>query len=1630
MDFDSEWRSNEKLAEVVEALQNAFEPMPGRLAPVEGLFALRELLKKTEKGSITDERCAAFELEKAEVPREMLRYLKVDGASATSLQPGQMAQENSDGWKLFHEAFGDHSKQSRKGLARLMKALHAVVETAEAYPIWRHKKERGLKALTEPISLKLRQLPSGQTKCSTVEVHLPKAAQSSVSVAVEPLVPIADLNRYLIKVTPCTDAGYLSFCHRLVGSKIRDRDGKDSQVFEVVAFEILALGLPLPVHTLRPVDGGETQRWLLVNRNYAVIGEPRPGAEVPHLQLLVALNQMQAWTKDEDYPGTLERLQKKLAGEEAEEGAAGTEAEEAVPESTADAMAAAMAQQAFDKVIGLASTYASHEIQEVLVAEKLRYAISSGAPEGDVSGEPSVDPSMRVHMVMIAVSDEIPFELFWPMVRGDIIGAVRELCPRGMLGMEEAVQAGVAQNGMGPIAQRLTLQEAENLATRVGHVVQTAVTVDNQAVQEAQREKAKSQQNETIQLASRIQCSPKGDNTWVPGTVVGQLAERFSMVDDLGVLHENLPRSRVRIPPGRRDSMGSAGAPIQAVLSQADLVRIREHLRRRQEEWAERQAQSSSGGAGGASGGGAGGRGSGADEASGRTPTSSSRPISAPAAAVHRSRASSAPSLDGGGGRGGSVISREGSLSEAEHPGALDVVQFMDDEGMGDDDFDDEEEGPGDDGDDDDEDLPTLEPHDGMDVHGSLPLPRLGASRGSDGDQRDDGEGGGSMEEEMRVMEQLRAMEQIISEVLDPQDGRSRRAGGDSGCSDDFLSAPMANLQIRMGGSDARVETFQIRRGTAPRGPNSEPLRGEFPSFVRTADSTNATSTLDHPVVERLGAADLAPIMEDAEADAVTEAAEEECEPPQLRAFFCIFPKDSEASSTPDAPAGGDEAAPAPTPILLPRSWNLLKAIQYLQDQQLLQNRASTSEEVPTGTGSAPSVQPLQKVPLDNWCLGYRVVYDGDWEAGMGASSDEVAAMQVDAPLSPASRYRGGSEDGITMRRGKLRRRTLATGELSDAMAREMYSGFPDSSDGSPAAVEQLIARCGDSATVTDTIELLRLLHAQGQSLNVESGLWISSKLDRKLRYQLEDSLSVISGTLPLWAVVLPRLCPFLFSLKTRKMLLKYTAFGPSFAVHWTQESKVGSFLKRRATVQTELNAQTDPRKMQDLSQELSNIEEHVVRSNFWLGTLQSTLVRLQKGDEFLRQSDAAMEILSSGSKLMEVQFEGETGFGVAVTQSFYVECAQALQERNTNRAVPMWVEDDDSSGSEHLLSRKGLLLKPLPPGRQLEEAVHRFRFLGRLMGQALREGFIVPLPLAEEFFALLLKEPLGPSSLPRPGSGVAGELLGALADFVADLEAGEAAEREAGRGSPEELKAWQQAQAERMDFAERFLTAQDRPDVSNTQEPMSFEQYVSLVGASFLETGLSGAPLCPDGDNISVTLDNVRSFVSQAAQFWFDHGVQPQMQAFRAGLNDVFPAGCLAAFSRSELREMFCGEDRIEWDEQALLNHMRPTGGLSDKSPTYKFLVATLLELNQAERSRFLDFVTSCPRLPPGGITKLYVDVMPDSGASRQGYPRSRACANQLYLPPYASKEELQEKLHEAMHCSAGHHEQRVRDQ
>ena len=212
---------------------------------------------------------------------------------------------------------------------------------------------------------------------------------------------------------------------------------------------------------------------------------------------------------------------------------------------------------------------------------------------------------------------------------------------------------------------------------------------------------------------------------------------------------------------------------------------------------------------------------------------------------------------------------------------------------------------------------------------------------------------------------------------------------------------------------------------------------------------------------------------------------------------------------------------------------------------------------------------------------------------------------------------------------------------------------------------------------------------------------------------------------------------------------------------------------------------------------------------------------------------------------------------------------------------------------------------------------LRRFRFLGRVMAMAMREGYLVPLPVNDDFFSLVCGQQLSTKSLPRPGSGIAGEFIGACADFVDELERVRASE------PPATIEARIKECATNTAFGQKFLS---KEQASQGMACLCFEEYAGE--ACFLETGFGGAELCQDGEEVSVTVANVVDFVALAAKFWLEDGIREQVKQFRAGLQDVFPLESLLPFSPNECRDMFCGEETIEWDEKSLQAHVHPVGG------------------------------------------------------------------------------------------------------
>lgn len=1676
----------------------------------QALQAVRDLLFGVGCG-----KCTAFEMESVNFAGRLLRLLQGSG----KLQ--------QDRWAIFEEVFQlREPKAPKAAMRRLLEVLQAMVCTAECFPIWRYKRDRGLKALTEPVQLRLEHWQRASKEPS----QKGRLGRDVVSVMVEPLVSLSEILRYLLRVTPVVTEEYLTFCHTLVGCSLRDT--ASGEVVKVLSFELLLTDCPVPIHTVQ-CAAGETQRLLLALRDYEyAVSESRcPAAEFKaSLSALHAIGGSHQYAKlldelDEHLrTGNVEpseespdrevrrrsrdiRRGRRLCTSDSEDDAgttssssSGAEVRRRGTKRCAEAAAKhdSIAGEAFKRAVQAAR--ACDQATEVLHTERRRVAAAMLALNaGDMPGMSSVDPVSRVHSVTLAVPEEIPLDVFWPMVQEDIMGAVQEFYPRGVPPqVQEVLQTGTPKDGAIPVAQRLTLEEAEMLAARLAHLSQTAVAVDLSAVQELKRlprrQSGDSEDSRDVRWAQftprqgrqaapptapavaarvRLRSSPDGSD-WISGVVVGHgppnapwrcsngsrqssVEALLDIVDDQGLLWEQLPPTQVKLPAVQKGSGGTTSMPHGA--------ENRSFLETRRLPPPPPVARE-------------------VPPVPFLQPLELPQPPPPPLAQ---------PFIPVGSAQVDEAIVQQ--IEQEEPPTPVLAVQ--------------------------EQEMMQIEEETPRHRHRRRSRSRSGSRSRSRSRTRS------RKASENLAHRRFESSSEASGPSHQEEEGAARarqghsrgRRAADAIDFDKAIGAPMLEISriatsLRASNEESENKAVQTPRNRAAKGVLADVLRGELPSFARAADSQDPTTLLGHPVALRLGREDL---QEDEEAMEAKEAMW--LQPPKFQVRLGLPPrKESKAL-----------AAPA-----LPADWSLLKTMQFLHDHQSTSMEGKFHEEKKLQSNHAFPRRAAEKVPLENWFVGY-FLETIDAEPAVG---DELATNSFDmesfalpplADSEPSTTASGPSERSLSMlpplslpstpvtaspgrspaalapqspwspwmsprqspagpSTKRLRRassQTFAEGSPS-FVARDLYQSptlHPAGEEGGitiqgaapPTETRRLLRQCIAHSTGADeeVLEAFELLAVLWQQAGQVSGLsWINCKLDWKLSHQLEDPLSVSSGALPLWATTLPRACPFLFSLQTRKMLLRYTALGPSLAVHWAQESKVGPYLRRRNSLPTELGAATqgDPRKIEELLQEVSNIEDHVVRSDFWLGALQSTLLRLQRNsgrpdspicdvtgersaedqaDELLlQQAEAAMERIAPSDRLLEVQFDTETGFGSAVTRSFYAEVARALQNRATNRKVPMWVEDDSSSSgssgsgggsSQHLRCRSGLWVRPLPPSTSMREAAERrFRFLGRLVGRALKDGFIVPLPLGEVFFARTLlgqkpaklhessiREPL--AALPRPGAGCAGELCGTLADFVAALKSGEEAFRrkreEAGLGRPpaEELRSWRRSQGRERDFTTRFLAAGAIP------EPMSFEDYMSLVGVSFLETGLSGAPLCPGGADRAVTVDNVEEFVELAHAYWCDDGVRGQLTAFREGLDEVIPVECFSAFSALELRDMICGEDSVEWGEQELLDHLRPSGGLTEQSPAYQHLVAVLLDMDQVNRSRFLDFVSSCPRFPPGGIDSFHVDVFPDSTAGR-GFPRSRACANQLYLPLYRSKEELRERLHEAMHGSAGHHEQEQR--
>lgn len=177
--------------------------------------------------------------------------------------------------------------------------------------------------------------------------------------------------------------------------------------------------------------------------------------------------------------------------------------------------------------------------------------------------------------------------------------------------------------------------------------------------------------------------------------------------------------------------------------------------------------------------------------------------------------------------------------------------------------------------------------------------------------------------------------------------------------------------------------------------------------------------------------------------------------------------------------------------------------------------------------------------------------------------------------------------------------------------------------------------------------------------------------------------------------------------------------------------------------------------------------------------------------------------------------------------------------------------------------------------------------------------------------------------------------------------------------------------------------------------------------------------PLIPNGERIPVTRNNVMRYIKAMTNYKLNLQIQTQCEAFLDGLNKVLPLQYLSIFNQDELQLMISG-NRLGFD----VNDFEANVQYADYSPGDKAvqnLLRYLRELNDEDRSKFLQFCTGCSRAPLLGFKFLTPKFTIERGADTHMLPTASTCTNTFRLPPFKNYSTLKEKLDIAIHSNAG---------
>uniref|UniRef100_A0A7N0TIW6 HECT domain-containing protein n=1 Tax=Kalanchoe fedtschenkoi TaxID=63787 RepID=A0A7N0TIW6_KALFE len=349
-------------------------------------------------------------------------------------------------------------------------------------------------------------------------------------------------------------------------------------------------------------------------------------------------------------------------------------------------------------------------------------------------------------------------------------------------------------------------------------------------------------------------------------------------------------------------------------------------------------------------------------------------------------------------------------------------------------------------------------------------------------------------------------------------------------------------------------------------------------------------------------------------------------------------------------------------------------------------------------------------------------------------------------------------------------------------------------------------------------------------------------------------------------------------------------------------------------------------------------------------GTLNEREVRVSR-TRILDSAAKVMEMCSSQKAVLEVEYFGEVGTGLGPTLEFYTLLSHDLQKASSG----MWRWNSSSHSQVRKLSMLLLDLFPRPwapsadsaEGSQFSEVIDYFRLVGRTIAKALQDGRLLDLPMSPAFYKLILQE------------------LQVLVSRKYYLES----------------------------------------HGGNNDEAITDLRFRgSLVEDLCLDFTVPGYPdyvLKPGNENVNI--HNLEEYISLVVDATAKTGITRQIEAFRAGFNQVFDIATLQIFSPEELDYLLCG-CREMWKAESLADHIKFDHGYTAKSPAIINLLEIMGEFTPEQQRAFCQKHSTT-------VSNAALNGMGPSESADDELPSVMTCASYLKLPPYSTKEIMYKK-------------------